>query len=175
MKKTYKIIICIAILVYGVVWVYFSLPEKGLGKYVYVDSQEILHSNNECKKITKVHGATPVRVYAKKELTPSIWRAICSQCVNDKIYGQIMECVYDKASRDSLLNTDWSTYGNKNRVWLYSKMIENGINAGSYDEFNNSLDNIEEDREWYYQTSKRIGLSVGNRDEFDSIIGLKSK
>ena len=142
MKKTYKIITCIAVVLYAVVWVYYILPKKGLGKYVYVDAQEILHCNNECKNITKVHGATPVRVYEKNDLTPNLWRAVCSQCVNDKIYGQIMVCVYDKASRDSLLNTDWSKYGNENRKWLYVKMQENGVNTGSYEDFNNSLDNI---------------------------------
>lgn len=173
MKKTYKIIICIAVVLYAVVWVYYSLPKKGLGTYVYVDAQEILHCNNECKNITKVHGATPVRVYEKNDLTPNLWRAVCPQCVNDKIYGQIMECVYDKASRDSLLNTDWSKYGNENRKWLYVKMQENGVNTGSYEDFNNSLDNIAEDRDWYYQKSIRIGLNVGSRENFDSLMKLK--
>lgn len=173
MKKTYKIIICIAILVYGTVWVYFSLPEKGLGKYVYVDDQRILHSTNECKGITRIHGASPVNVYSKDELNASMWNSVCSECVSDKIYRQVMECLQEKASKDSLLNADWSKHGNENRKWLYVKMNENGVNTGSYEDFNNSLDNIAEDRDWYYQKCLRIGLNVGSRENFDSLMKLK--
>lgn len=173
MKKTYKIIICIAIALYAVVWIYYSLPQKGLGKYVYVDVQRILHSTNECKGITRIHGASPVNIYSKDVLNVAMWNSVCSECVNDKIYRQIMECLQEKASKDSLLNADWSKWGCKNRTWLYGKMLEHGVNTGSYDDFNNSLDNIEEDREWYYQKSVRIGLDVGSREEFDSLMMLK--
>lgn len=84
-----------------------------------------------------------------------------------------MECLQDKASKDSLLNADWSKYGNENRKWLYVKMNENGVNTGSYEDFNNSLDNIAEDRDWYYQKCLRIGLNVGSRENFDSLMKLK--
>ena len=159
MKKTYKIIICITLALFVVVWIYYSLPQKGLGKYVYIDEQEILHASNECKNITKIHGATPVKVYSKNDLTQNIWTKVCPNCVSDKIYEQVMECLQEDAS--------------KNRAWLYEKMQENGINTGSFEDFNNSLDNIQEDREWYYRKSKSFGLDVGSYETFNRMLMLK--
>ena len=63
-----------------------------------------------------------------------------------------------------------------NQFYVYNspnKKLEGQKYTGSYEDFNNSLDNIAEDRDWYYQKCLRIGLSVGSRENFDSLMKLK--
>lgn len=48
-------------------------------------------------------------------------------------------------------------------------MVNDGVDAGSYEEFSKSLEN-KEDRDWYYQRSLDMGLDVGSADDFASMM-----
>ena len=129
MKKTYKIIICIAILIYGVVWVYFSLPERGLGKYIYVDAAEILHTDRKCSCIRKFKtGAAPISRYKTNSITYEPWQHVCSECVSDECYDKIVKQIGDNIAAEE-----------RAKVFLYKlydKLIEVGENQWySFDSF----------------------------------------
>lgn len=60
-------------------------------------------------------------------------------------------------------------WNDEDRKWLYDQMKNNGVNAGSYDDFAKSLEN-KEDRDWYYQKSRSLGFNVGSADDFASMM-----
>lgn len=80
MKRTAYVIILLLSL---------SSCEKKLGKYVYVDVGQILHTDNQCDNIFEADNAKPVRVLLVEKLKRGNWQYVCSRCVNDKFYGDI--------------------------------------------------------------------------------------
>lgn len=55
---------------------------------------------------------------------------------------------------------------NDNRKWLYETLKTNGYNMGSYDEFNNAMDNDEVTRRWCYDQAASKGINMGSYDEY---------
>ena len=58
----------------------------------------------------------------------------------------------------------WTEEGRK---WLYNEMINNGVDAGSYEDFVRSMDD-DNDRKWYYEQSQNMGLNVGSMEQFNA-------
>ena len=57
---------------------------------------------------------------------------------------------------------------NEDIKWLYGKLIGQGYDIGTEEEFTSSLSNSD-DRDWYYNKAIKMGLDVGSKDEFDSL------
>ena len=57
---------------------------------------------------------------------------------------------------------------NDNRKWLYETLKSSGYNMGSYDEFNNAMDNDENTRRWCYDQAVGKGINMGSYDEYTS-------
>lgn len=57
---------------------------------------------------------------------------------------------------------------NEDIKWLYGKLIGQGYDIGTEEEFTSSLSNGD-DRDWYYNKAIKMGLDVGSKDEFDSL------
>lgn len=60
---------------------------------------------------------------------------------------------------------------NDDKKWLYDKFSKQGLNIGSYEDFENSLNN-EEDRRWYHSKAQGMGLNVGDYDSFNNLFGV---
>ena len=58
-------------------------------------------------------------------------------------------------------------YNEEDVQWLYGRMIDDGVDAGTIDDFKESLKN-DADRDWYHKRAKKMGLDVGDADEFRS-------
>ena len=61
---------------------------------------------------------------------------------------------------------------NDDKKWLYDKFSKQGLNIGSYEDFENSLLNNEEDRRWYHSKAQGMGLNVGDYDSFNNLFGV---
>lgn len=60
-----------------------------------------------------------------------------------------------------------AAYNEEDVQWLYGRMVDDGVDAGTIDDFKKSLKN-DADRDWYFKRAKKMGLEVGDADEFRS-------
>lgn len=65
-------------------------------------------------------------------------------------------------------------YDNEDKQWLYGKFVDAGLDIGTYEGFDHSLQN-DEDKKWYYEKATGMGLDVGTYDEFDKVFGKKPR
>ena len=68
-----------------------------LGKYVYLDDDGIYHSRSTCIKLTHGHDENGHDIYAKHPIDTAdfyiankLYFRVCSRCVNDCIYEQML-------------------------------------------------------------------------------------
>lgn len=166
MKKQKKIIIYIAIAFLGIMWVSYSLSKKNTNAYVYIDTLKILHSTNKCRSIASVNGATPVKIYSMNELKIDLWDFICSKCIDEKVYEQMMKCrkvdVKHMPDKIDILYNALKADGaiSKSREYFRSKMLAPG--AEGY-----------RNRKHLYDALKADGaVSSKNYEEFAARLGL---
>ncbi|MBP5389731.1 MAG: hypothetical protein J6Y27_05240, partial [Bacteroidales bacterium] len=62
-------------------------------------------------------------------------------------------------------------YDNEDKKWLYGKFSDAGLNIGSYEDFEKSLQN-DDDKKWYHEKATSMGLNVGSYDDFNSLFGV---
>ena len=61
----------------------------------------------------------------------------------------------------------------ENRKWLYDKLTSKNINLGSFEQFNDNI-NDNQTREWVYNKATESGLNLGTYDDFNNnIINVK--
>lgn len=117
-------------------------PTETIGKYVYIDIDDNLHADRNCKHIADDHGAKPVRFCPTNTLSSDDFIQVCSQCVTDSLYEQIQQQL--KIS--------------ENRVWLYNALKKEGYNVGKdYGEFSQLMESNDESRRWCYDKLIEIG------------------
>lgn len=61
------------------------------------------------------------------------------------------------------------TTTNESRKWLYERLTSNKVNLGSFEQFEENLNN-EQTREWVYGKASQIGLNLGSYDDFTTNI-----
>lgn len=69
--------------------------ERGLGKYVYIDDMEILHTRETCVKLRCGNDDDGHKIYGKRILETSRIllgdnQRFCTHCVNDKTYQELV-------------------------------------------------------------------------------------
>lgn len=85
---------------------------QALGKYVYLDDNDVYHSRSTCVKLSHGHDDNGHEIYAKHPIdTVDFYIAnekyfrVCSRCVTDRIYEQLLNI----SERNSIApaETDW--------------------------------------------------------------------
>ena len=94
LRNSWWIFLIVIVAVLAAVWIVVLISHRDssseIGEYVYVDNSSILHSKRDCKNIAVYRGAKPVTIYLTNELTPKDWRYVCSKCIDDKKYQNII-------------------------------------------------------------------------------------
>ena len=86
MKRTIVIIASL------VVFLYASCDKKPkLGKYVYIDRSNTLHTDSKCDAIFCIKGAYPVNFIPIERVSTEDWNNTCSKCVSDAMYDKIVQ------------------------------------------------------------------------------------
>ena len=62
----------------------------------------------------------------------------------------------------------------EDKLWLYGKFVDAGLEIGTYEDFDHSLQN-DEDKQWYYNKASQLGLNIGTYDEFNKEFGYKPR
>lgn len=58
--------------------------EKKIGRYLYIDNANVLHTKNGCSAVYKERSMQPVEPILKEELNRQSLRRVCSKCVSEK-------------------------------------------------------------------------------------------
>lgn len=58
--------------------------EKKIGRYLYIDNANVLHTKNGCIAVYKERSMQPVEPILKEELNRQSLRRVCSKCVSEK-------------------------------------------------------------------------------------------
>lgn len=124
-----------------------------LGRYVYVDKGNVIHSKKDCSAVFKKNNAQSVVPTNPKYIyTPDGDANICSKCVTTKQIEQI----------DSIINT----VAYSERRWLYNELSKRNYDIPSWTIFNVSLNSIDNRRALYNGVKNEIDLD--SFDEFNS-------
>lgn len=79
----------------------FVSCQRELGEYVYIDTNGILHIDNNCKHITERYKAKPVSFVRTDNLHKEDYELTCSHCVNDFFFREIQNIVKDNLANEA--------------------------------------------------------------------------
>lgn len=124
-----------------------------VGKYLYMDSQHILHINKDCWRIGDVvQFLDTASVYAKDEFQ------YCKDCFTDTTYEHVQ----------AILHNDMD------RKWLYEKLKETYNDMPTYQVYINKLHNPRKVK-LVYEAACNEGWDVGTYEDFSKTIGFENK
>lgn len=87
-------------------FILLACSDDSLGKYVYYDLDQTLHTQGKCKAVLNYHGSMPVRVMAVESLRHVNFSKICSQCVTERQIIQLDEINRSYAPDDDYNSND---------------------------------------------------------------------
>lgn len=67
-----------------------------IGKYVYIDEANILHTKTKCSAVYKDHNSQAVKPILTNDVTYDNLKQICSQCVTEKQLDQLFSSDNDE-------------------------------------------------------------------------------
>lgn len=124
-----------------------------VGKYLYMDSHHILHTNKDCWRIGDVvQFLDTASVYAKDEFQ------YCKDCFTDTTYEHVQ----------AILHNDMD------RKWLYEKLKETYNDMPTYQVYINKLHNPKKVK-LVYEAACNEGWNVGTYEDFSKRIGFENK
>ena len=124
-----------------------------VGKYLYMDSQHILHTNKDSWRIGDVvQFLDTASVYAKDEFQ------YCKDCFTDTTYEHVQ----------AILHNDMD------RKWLYEKLKETYNDMPTYQVYINKLHNPQKVK-LVYEAACNEGWDVGTYEDFSKTIGFENK
>lgn len=136
---------CVVIFVFPIV----CSCQKKLGKYIYLDANEVLHFQKDCQGVAKADGSFPVYPYEVKFCDGWLWYGECSKCVDDcrkeALEAIVRHNLKIREKRKSLYDVivgkydlpDFNTFNREMdkalyRKRLYEKLKEDGYSMGSW-------------------------------------------
>lgn len=153
-------------LIFLIIFTGCSKKEKpisfSLGKYVYEDDANVLHSDENCIKLKYGRDEHGHSMYAKLPIdTIDLVEVdrVCARCVTTEIYEHLKSI----CSRNEI---------NLTRRWLFNKLEEANYNVDSYSMFVKDLSDTSK-RKKLYETACDEGWNIGNYEEFSSCLGFK--
>ena len=159
-------IIAFAAVTAGVSYIVLSCQEKpkekkdwskfkvvSLGKYVYVDKGNIIHTKKDCKAVYKDHNAQSIDIVPVNYVWAphSGLQNICSVCVTERQIEQL----------DSIT----SSIAYNNRRWLYQKLVNEYDDVNDWKSFNVYLEEEDNRRLLYNEIKNKYDL--GTFEEFN--------
>lgn len=140
--------------------------DRDLGKYVYLDDNEIHHVNSLCIKLRHGKDNNGHEIYAMHPIDTSEFYIknsdffrICSRCVDDKIYEHLLVI----NSRNKPI---------ANRHWLYDKFVEANYDMPDYETYLAGIINIETRRQ-LFRIAQKENWDVGESEEdFSKMLGF---
>ncbi len=132
---------------------FVSCHKHGIGEFVFIDGQNILHLDKNCKNISVIRKAKPISVYTLKELDRDDWQYICPECVSNQQYAEIEIAMIGCDNLKTLYNTlcadnyDMQPYrqfrhdilDSVKLHRLYSNLIKDGYLLPSLEQFKRDL------------------------------------
>lgn len=121
-----------------------------VGKYLYMDSQHILHTSKDCWRIGDViEFLDTASVYAKDEFQ------YCKDCFTDTTYEHVQAILHNDVDRK----------------WLYERLKETYNDMPTYQVYIKKLHNPQKVR-LLYDAACEQGWDVGSYEEFTKMVGF---
>lgn len=133
---------------------FFSCTEKrndtcAVGKYVYLDAYNRLHTNKNCWRIgDNVEFIDTAQLYSKDGYK------YCKDCFTDSTYEHVQAIMQNDVDRK----------------WLYRKFVEANYEMPPYRQFMQEL-SIEQKRRNAYKHAIEEEFDVGTYEEFSKMLG----